>query len=194
MKQPTPWWMWLLPLPIVWWFALITVGVWRPGMDLMRLMEELSTALEQPWNIRWSEYSGRCLLLFSFVYAVAVGMVRSSVTATRRGEEHGSAHWGDVFGIARRYRDKRGGNLILTQHFTIGWDGYRHKHNINVLVVGGSGAEKHGGTVCRTYWRRRAETKMRRPVRWWSQIQRVKCCVKQEHYSLRGAMRCVCWT
>ena len=56
MKQPTPWWMWLLPLPIVWWFALITVGVWRPGMDLMRLMEELSTALEQPWNIRWSEY------------------------------------------------------------------------------------------------------------------------------------------
>lgn len=125
MKQPTPWWMWLLPLPIVWWFALITVGVWRPGMDLTRLMEELSTALEQPWNIRWSEYSGRCLLLFSFVYAVAVGMVRSSVTATRRGEEHGSAHWGDVFGIARRYRDKRGGNLILTQHFTIGWDGYR---------------------------------------------------------------------
>ena len=145
MKQPTPWWMWLLPLPIVWWFALITVGVWRPGMDLMRLMEELSTALEQPWNIRWSEYSGRCLLLFSFVYAVAVGMVRSSVTATRRGEEHGSAHWGDVFGIARRYRDKRGGNLILTQHFTIGWDGYRHKHNINVLVVGGSGAGKTRG-------------------------------------------------
>lgn len=145
MKQPTPWWMWLLPLPIVWWFALITVGVWRPGMDLMRLKEELSTALEQPWNIRWSEYSGRCLLLFSFVYAVAVGMVRSSVTATRRGEEHGSAHWGDVFGIARRYRDKRGGNLILTQHFTIGWDGYRHKHNNNVLVVGGSGAGKTRG-------------------------------------------------
>lgn len=114
-------------------------------MDLMRLMEELSTALEQPWNIRWSEYSGRCLLLFSFVYAVAVGMVRSSVTATRRGEEHGSAHWGDVFGIARRYRDKRGGNLILTQHFTIGWDGYRHKHNTNVLVVGGSGAGKTRG-------------------------------------------------
>ena len=47
--------------------------------------------------------------------------------------------------IARRYRDKRGGNLILTQHFSIGWDGYRHKHNINVLVVGGSGAGKTRG-------------------------------------------------
>ncbi len=139
------WWMWLLPLPIVWWLALITAGVWQPGMDLMRLTAKLSTALEQPRDIRWTEYSGRCLLLFSFVYAVAVGMVRFSVTATRRGEEHGSAHWGEVFGIARRYRDKRGGNLILTQHFTIGWDGYRHKHNTNVLVVGGSGAGKTRG-------------------------------------------------
>ncbi len=50
-------------------------------------------------------------------------------------------------------------NLILTQHFSIGWDGYRHKHNTNVLVVGGSGAGKHGATVCRTYWKQRAETK-----------------------------------
>ena len=93
MKQPTPWWMWLLPLPIVWWVALITAGVWQPGMDLMRLTAKLSTALEQPRDIRWTEYSGRCLLLFSLVYAVAVGMVRFGVTATRRGEEHGSAHW-----------------------------------------------------------------------------------------------------
>lgn len=50
-----------------------------------------------------------------------------------------------MFSIARRYRDKRGGNLILTQHFSIGWDGYRHKHNTNVLVVGGSGAGKTRG-------------------------------------------------
>ena len=111
----------------------------------MRLTAKLSTALEQPRDIRWTEYSGRCLLLFSLVYAVAVGMVRFGVTATRRGEEHGSAHWGDVFGIARRYRDKRGGNLILTQHFAVGWDGYWHKHNTNVLVVGGSGAGKTRG-------------------------------------------------
>ena len=50
-----------------------------------------------------------------------------------------------MFSIARKYRDKGGGNLILTQHFSIGWDGYRHKHNTNVLVVGGSGAGKTRG-------------------------------------------------
>ena len=62
----------------------------------------------------------------------------------RRGEEHGSAKWGDVFQIAKKYRDKKNPkqNLILTQHFQMGMDGYRHKRNTNVLVIGGSGAGK----------------------------------------------------
>jgi|GEM_PF-2823733 len=109
MKQPTPWWMWLLPLPVVWWAALLTAGAWQPGMDLLQLMAGLSTVLQRPWDIRWTQYSGRCLLLFTLAYAVGIGMALSNTTATRRGEEHGSARWGDVFSIARRYRDKRGG-------------------------------------------------------------------------------------
>ncbi|MDY4944166.1 MAG: type IV secretory system conjugative DNA transfer family protein, partial [Ruthenibacterium lactatiformans] len=124
---------------------MLVAGVWQPGTNLLQLVAELSTVLQRPWDIRWTQYSGRCLLLFTLAYAVGIGMALSNTTATRRGEEHGSARWGDVFSIARRYRDKRGGNLILTQHFSIGWDGYRHKHNTNVLVVGGSGAGKTRG-------------------------------------------------
>ena len=59
MKQPTPWWMWLLPLPVVWWAALLTAGAWQPGMDLLQLMAGLSTVLQRPWDIRWTQYSGR---------------------------------------------------------------------------------------------------------------------------------------
>lgn len=63
---------------------------------------------------------------------------------TRRGAEHGSAKWGDVFQIAKKYRDKKHPkeNLILTQHFQMGMDGHKHKRNTNVLVIGGSGAGK----------------------------------------------------
>lgn len=145
MKQPTPWWVWLIPLPVVWWASLLVAGVWQPGMNLLQLTAQLSTALQRPWDICWTQYSGRCLLLLTLVYAVGVGTAVSSTAVTRRGEEHGSARWGDTFSIARKYRDKGGGNLILTQHFAIGWDGYRHKHNTNVLVVGGSGAGKTRG-------------------------------------------------
>ena len=33
-------------------------------------------------------------------------------------------------------------NLLLTQHFRMGLDGYKHKRNLNVLVVGGSRGRK----------------------------------------------------
>ena len=57
--------------------------------------------------------------------------------------EHGSAKWGNVSEICRRYCEKQyTQNLLLTQHFRMGLDGYKHKRNLNVLVVGGSGAGK----------------------------------------------------
>ncbi len=57
--------------------------------------------------------------------------------------EHGSAKWGNVSEICRRYWEKQyTNNLLLTQHFRMGLDGYKHKRNLNVLVVGGSGAGK----------------------------------------------------
>ena len=61
---------------------------------------------------------------------------------TRPGEEHGSARWGNAKELNRRYRDTQGPNLLMTRNFRIGVDGYKHKHNTNVLVVGGSGAGK----------------------------------------------------
>uniref|UniRef100_UPI002ED404CC type IV secretory system conjugative DNA transfer family protein n=1 Tax=[Ruminococcus] torques TaxID=33039 RepID=UPI002ED404CC len=51
--------------------------------------------------------------------------------------------WGDAASICKRYRDKRyTQNLILTQNFRMGLDCDKHKRNLNVLVVGGSGAGK----------------------------------------------------
>lgn len=78
-----------------------------------------------------------------FGYGIIVLTVTSSRKNTRRGEEHGSAKWGDVFQITKRYWEKNPvQNLILTQHFRMGLDGRKHKRNLNVLVIGGSGAGK----------------------------------------------------
>lgn len=119
--------------------------VWQPGKDLAAMSTELCRVLETPFALQWTHQSARCLLLFTVIYGIGAGVAASSIAVTRRGEEHGSARWGNVFQIAKRYRDRRGGNLILTRHFQIGWDGYKHKHNTNVLVVGGSGAGKTRG-------------------------------------------------
>ncbi len=61
----------------------------------------------------------------------------------RRGEEHGSARWGNAARINKRYR-KRGGfkNKILTQNVMLGLNARKHMRNLNILVCGGSGAGK----------------------------------------------------
>ena len=113
-------------------------------MNLAELLGRLSEAMNRPLSIRWTDYSARCLLFFTLGYGIVALAVASSRKNRRRGVEHGSAKWGDVFQSVRRYRDKKNPkqNLILTQHFQMGLDGHKHKRNLNVLVIGGSGAGK----------------------------------------------------
>ena len=114
------------------------------GTGLPGLLQSVTLAMAHPFSLRWAEHSARCVFLCTLLYGVAVMVLSSSRKNRRRGAEHGSAQWGDVFQIAKRYRDKKHPkeNLILTQHFQMGLDAYRHKRNTNVLVIGGSGAGK----------------------------------------------------
>ena len=122
----------------------MTAGSWRAGTNLVELLARLSEAMNSPFSLHWTEYSVQCLLLFTTGYGIIALTVVSNRKNRRRGTEHGSAQWGDVFQTAKRYRDKKNPkqNLILTQHFQMGLDGHKHKRNTNVLVIGGSGAGK----------------------------------------------------
>ncbi|MEG2860451.1 MAG: type IV secretory system conjugative DNA transfer family protein, partial [Clostridia bacterium] len=58
-------------------------------------------------------------------------------------EEYGSARWGDVKQVNKKYAaSDPTANLLLTEHLRLGLDGRKHLRNLNVLVVGGSGAGK----------------------------------------------------
>ena len=111
-------------------------------MKITALLDALNSALAEPFALAWSRDSPRFLLVFTVIYAVVVIVAVTDQKNTRPGAEHGSAAWGDVFHLNKFYMDKRGPNLLLTQHFYIGIDGYKHKHNTNILIVGGSGAGK----------------------------------------------------
>ena len=115
---------------------------WQPGMKITALLDALNSALAEPFALAWSQDSPRFLLVFTVIYAVVLIVAVSDQKNTRPGAEHGSAAWGDVFRLNKFYMDKRGPNLLLTQHCHIGIDGYKHKHNTNILIVGGSGAGK----------------------------------------------------
>jgi type IV secretion system protein VirD4 len=74
---------------------------------------------------------------------MGIGIYLSTRRNYRRREEHGSARWGGAAAINRKYRDKDlGNNKILTQNVRIGLNGRKHRRNLNVMVVGGSGSGK----------------------------------------------------
>ena len=132
----------MLPLPLIWWAAVAMAMRWQPGMNLSGLLNACNAMMAQPLPLAWSSQTPRFLLIFTGLYAVIALVASSEHRNTRPGEEHGSARWGNAKELNRRYRDTQGPNLLMTRNFRIGVDGYKHKHNTNILVVGGSGAGK----------------------------------------------------
>ena len=115
----------------------------QPGKNIFEILDRLSQILRQPFSLRYTVYTGKCILILSFAYITGICIYYAQQKNYRRGVEHGSAKWGDVHQICRKYRDKDYvQNLLLTQNFRMSLDCYKHKRNLNVLVVGGSGAGK----------------------------------------------------
>lgn len=126
------------------WFALIFAGCYRDGIMLFDLLDSLLIALNQPWQISINQYSLKFVLVFLFVYVMGIGIYFSQRENRRPGEEHGSAKWGDVSNVAKKYADRKRKlkNLILSQNLLLSLNAKSHRRNLNVLVVGGSGAGK----------------------------------------------------
>ena len=131
----------ILCLPVVY-FAMVTASVYIPGENIFALLERISTMVRRPDLLRWTAYTPRFLLVFLLLYGGGVLLYYADHENRRPGEEYGSAKWGNARELNKRYADQNGKNVILTKHVSIGVDGYRHRRNLNILVVGGSGSGK----------------------------------------------------
>lgn len=127
-------------IPVVW-AALLTAPSLSGGLP--EILANLTVAVNNPFDIRWVDNTPKCILLFIAAYGMGIGIYFSTKRNYRRREEHGSARWGGASAVNRRYRDKDlRENKILTQNVRIGLNGRKHRRNLNVMVVGGSGSGK----------------------------------------------------
>lgn len=131
----------ILCLPVVY-FAMVTASVYIPGENIFALLERFSTMVRRPDLLRWTAYTPRFLLVFLLLYGGGVLLHYADHENRRPGEEYGSAKWGNARELNKRYADQNGKNVILTKRASIGLDGYKHRRNLNILVVGGSGSGK----------------------------------------------------
>ena len=126
----------------VFWLGLRSAPYFQAN-GLLGILEHSEEIFGQPFHIIFVWGSFRVALIFCLLYASCILVYLSIDRNYRRREEHGSAKWGNAFRINRRYRAKNDeDNKILTQNVRLGFDGHKHRRNLNVLVVGGAGAGK----------------------------------------------------
>ena len=112
-------------------------------MNLFMFMEVFSQALSNPFSLRWKAHTPKFLIGALAVYMLAIAYFYSNQQNRRPGVEHGSAHWGNVRELNRKYSDKDPGkNVILTQHLQMSLNARQHFRNLLQIIVGGSGAGK----------------------------------------------------
>lgn len=136
--------MFLLLIPVVIWLAVKVAMCYNADLKLFDMLTLLAASLNQPLYLHLNEYSLKTILIFLFLFACGIGVYFSSSENRRPGEEHGSAKWGNISSIARKYADRkhRLKNLILSQGLALSLNAKSHRRNLNVLIVGGSGAGK----------------------------------------------------
>ena len=124
-------------IPVVWLALLLAQSL---GGGLPELLRNLTSALEQPTNIIWTDKSLPTILICLAAYGMAVLLYRTNQGRTRDGEEHGSAVWATPASVNAQFAQKD--SIPLTQHVRLGLDTHKHRRSLNVLVIGGSGAAK----------------------------------------------------
>ena len=126
-------WLYALGLVPVIWFALLIAPAISGGLS--EIVSALPAAMNNPFKIVWCEDSVKTVLIFIAAYGLGIGIYLSSRRNYRRGEEHGSAKWGDPRAVNKKYRDKDPfQNRIFTQHVRMGLDGKKHRRTLNSLV------------------------------------------------------------
>ena len=127
-------------IPVIWISLLIA-----PSFDggLKQVLKDFSKIIENPFSISWSNNSLKLIFISTFIYIIGIVIYKSTKKNYRKKEEHGSAKWGNVNEINKKYEQTPySNNKILTKNVCIGYDGRLHRRNLNTLVIGGSGAGK----------------------------------------------------
>lgn len=127
-------------VPVIW-LALLTAPYLSGG--LFAIIEKLPEAMAEPFSITVCGDSVKTVLIFLLAYGVGIGIYFSTRRNYRKGEEHGSAKWGNAQAVNKKYSAKNfTDNKIMTKNVWISYDMRKHRRNVLTLIVGGAGSGK----------------------------------------------------
>ena len=123
------------------WLAVLVAPTIGGGLPIM--LPKLKEAFLNPFRFTWCDNTFLCILIFTAIYVFVLVVYHYTKPNYRRREEHGSAEWGNVKELNKKYwQEPYENNKILTQNLAIGYNMREHRRNMNTLIVGGSGSGK----------------------------------------------------
>lgn len=123
------------------WFAIMVAPYASGGIP--NILMNSSKIMDNPFHITWCKDSIKTIFIFLLIYIFGIGIYYSTKKEYRNGEEYGSAKWGNAKFIGFKYKQKpSSNNKLITQNLKLGLNIRKHKRNLNILVIGGSGTGK----------------------------------------------------
>jgi type IV secretion system protein VirD4 len=133
--------VWAAVFAFAMWLAVVLAGEWQNGIGIFEYIERLSET-GNPFALNFNKHTLRFMFIFAGLYGLMVSAYYANRLKKREGEEHGSAVWGNANQVNKQFSQDKKTDIILTQNVRLGLDTHKHRRNLNVLVVGGSGAGK----------------------------------------------------
>lgn len=111
--------IWLAGLPVIWWAAILIADAIQPGRNLFELMEVLTEKLNHPFQLHYTEYTIKSVLVCTLLYAAGIGIFIPARRTTAEGRAW-LRQMGDARQICKKYSQKPySQNILLTQNFRI---------------------------------------------------------------------------
>lgn len=114
--------------------------------DITDIMNGISQGLNncsKPFeHIELNKQTIKNAMIYALIVGVAYLYYFTSLKKTRKGEEHGTARWGNVKEI-KKFADKdKKKNIIIANGIEMSLNARKIRRNLNVLILGGSGTGK----------------------------------------------------
>ena len=127
---------------VIIWLALLIAPHISGG--IVEIISKLPEKMNEPFKIEFCKDSVKTVFIFLCAYLLGIGIYLSTRRNYRRGEEYGSAVWGNAKQVNKKYMQKpETQNKLLTQNVKIGLKAQKHRRNLNTLVCGGSRSGKN---------------------------------------------------
>ena len=127
---------------VIIWLALLIAPYISGG--IVEIISKLPEKMNEPFKIEFCKDSVKTVFIFLCAYLLGIGIYLSTRRNYRRGEEYGSAVWGNAKQVNKKYMQKpETQNKLLTQNVKIGLQAQKHRRNLNTLVCGGSRSRKN---------------------------------------------------